>query len=102
MKPAEFSPNRAPDNLVGCIHAVGALELRRLVLEGATLVLESTFDGALNVPRDGLLVCLGPDGTPARALADRLSSLDYQHVYTADTHWSGQVALDAAGIRDWH
>lgn len=111
--------------LAGSWHGLGPLELRRLILEAATVVLEvmsSEADGAdhgstMNFPildryvsaqtmaarfpdREIPIVCLCPDWKPAQKLAERLSAQGYKHVFTAATHWSGIVAMGAAAASD--
>lgn len=122
MNPAETSPELPSASLVGSAHVIGALELRRLLLEGAILVfdhgapddvpsllhryvvLEAT-DGAgliheLLPRRDELLVCLRQDWGPALLLAKRLSSHGYQLVFTANSHAASLFASDVSGVLD--
>jgi len=122
MIPAETSPELPSASLVGSAHVIGALELRRLLLEGAILVfdhgapddvpsllhryvvLEAT-DGAgliheLLPRRDELLVCLRQDWSPALLLAKRLSSHGYQLVFTADSQAASLFASDVFGVLD--
>ena len=120
MKPAEPSPHLPSTPLLGCPHVIGALELRRLLLEGAILVfdheapdviptvmhriiiLEAT-DGQeliheLLPQRDELLVCLRQDWSPALDLAQKLSIYGYQFVFTADSLASSLFASDVSGV----
>jgi hypothetical protein len=106
------------ETLAGDWHALGPLELRRLLLEGATIVLPDSqqeldpinapvvvveahdIDLTLRakIPDLGVpLVCLCINGMPDRCMADRLSSLGCQHVFIPETHWAGLVALVAVG-----
>lgn len=106
-----MQPNPSPsasEEFSGRWHRVGALELRRLVLEGATILEEGTpplpasdAELQLRLPdQETLLVCFDADGTPSTRLAARLSSCGYKHVFTAETSWAGLVARDAAAGPD--
>lgn len=122
MTPREPSPEQATASLSGCAHRIGAQELRRLLLEGATLVFDheapeqlpsglhhyavieardaQALIHELLSDREQLLVCLRKDWSPARDLAERLSSYGYHHVYTAENHLAGLFASDVSGVRD--
>lgn len=114
------SPHQV-ETLAGSWHRLAPLELRRLVLEGATLVIEAAgsqqqqlcapvvlLNGGDDVAvladrisdRETPLVCLGDGWTPAQALAERLIQAGYKHVFTPDTQWSGIVAMNAVGADD--
>jgi len=121
MKPADPSPEQAAASLVGCPHAIGFLELRRLLLEGATLAFPETspdvlpaifrqfvviqatdspaFIRELLPGKDELLVCLSQGWKPATELAERLSFLGYQHVYTLCSH---DQEFHLIGVSDYH
>lgn len=107
-----------PEVLCGTWHSIGALELRRLVLEGAILVIQNRNDkDARDQPNivclsaqdsdlelasklpdpEHPLICLAEDWMPATELAERLIEAGYQLVFTAVTHWGGLLAGDAAG-----
>lgn len=111
----------APESLAGCWHKIGILELRRLVLEGATLVTqESTaaiqkLDPAIVVVSEittserlqssipdlhTLIICIGPNFGPAHELATHLHSQGYQHVFTPESDWSGTIVINTSGAQD--
>ena len=102
------------ETLVGCWHALGPLELRRLLIEGTTLVVSGPVQElqvmtavALPVtsPQDDAdllnkipdlctpLVCMCVDGAPEPDLADRLRQLGYRYVFIPESHWAGRVAI---------
>ncbi|MEB3354205.1 MAG: hypothetical protein VKM34_08220 [Cyanobacteriota bacterium] len=103
--------------LSGQCHSVGALELRRLALEGAIVVVEESAtpvstqhrnmlqlapsDTSMNInnmipDQETPLICLAEGWMPAQALGDRLCEAGYQYVFTAATCWGGLLAIDAA------
>jgi hypothetical protein len=125
MHHSNSSSSRQVETLSGVWHALGPLELRRLILEGATVVLEASCPdlkdllNALNpslrviemqdsvealareIPeREVPVVCFGQDWRPAGSLANRFMEFGYKHVFTPETHWSGVVAMNAAGAFD--
>lgn len=110
-----------PETLSGCWHRIGSLELRRLVLEGALLVIqesskshEALNSGIIVIPENSNarklqmyipdqeipLVCLGQECGPADNLAAHLHNLGYQHVFTPETDWDGKIAIKAAGAQN--
>ena len=112
MTSSDRSLSHEPERLAGCWHCVPPLELQRLVLEGATIVLDMStslqpellgFSAgveenemlpscSVNVPdRDVPLVCLTPAGRPAPGLAHRLFQMGYRHVFTPNSSMVGTV-----------
>ena len=106
MHHSDSLSQRTPESLAGCWHRIGALELRRVVLEGATLALrEGTKTGQSLDPtiimvsedasaeshqssipdQQALKICIGSDWGPAHKLAIQLHSQGYQHVFTPKT-----------------
>ncbi len=105
------SLSHEPERLAGCWHCVPPLELQRLVLEGATIVLDMstplqpellgssavveenaiipTCSGRV-ADRDVPLVCLTPAWRPAPGLAKRLFQMGYRHVFTANSSMVGR------------
>lgn len=121
MHHSDSLSQHTPESLAGCWHRIGALELRRLVLEGATLVLRegTTMSQSLapaivlvseeasaeslqsSIPdQQALIICIGPDWGPAHELAIQLHSQGYQHVFTPETDWGGSIAINSSGAHD--
>lgn len=121
MQRPDQLPQQAPESLAGCWHSIGVLQLRRLLLEGATLILQECDTtphpigaGTFVMPEnanpeclqwcipdlDTPLVCVGPGWGPAQELASQLHNAGYQHVFTPETDWGGMIAINGAGGRD--
>ncbi|WP_152669495.1 hypothetical protein [Synechococcus sp. GFB01] len=103
--------------LSGQCHSVGALELRRLALEGAIVVVEewatpvsaqlrntlqlTPSDTSMSInnmipDQETPLICLAEGWMPAQDLGNRLCQAGYQYVFTAATCWGGLLAIQAA------
>lgn len=121
MQQSDPLSERALDSLAGCWHKIGALELRRLVVEGATLVCQESptmvqdlDPGIVIVSEDAnfenlqssipdkqaLLICVGPEWGPAHDLAARMSDQGYEHVFTPETDWDKTSAINSFGAHD--
>ena len=106
------SLSHEPERLAGCWHCVPPLELKRLVLEGATIVLDTSTQfepellaSSVVVEENGTipsfsvrvadmeapLVCLTPAWLPAPGLAERLFEMGYRHVFTPNSSMLGTV-----------
>lgn len=119
MTDPDRSLSHEPEHLSGCWHCVPPLELKRLVLEGATIVLDMSkqlqpellvssavieenemipFCSVEVADKEVPLVCLTPAWLPAPGLAERLFQMGYRHVFTANSSVVGIVVSSNMGV----
>lgn len=123
MQRPDLHSQQAQESLAGCWHSIGVLELRRLLLEGASIVLQESDTptlpmgaGTIVVPEnvnaeilkwcihdlEAPLVCVAPGCGPAERLAAHLYNEGCQHIFTPETDWGGIIDPIAANGEKRH